>query len=70
MDSIPFIGDWQIAAFGIVDPFAEESFEFNNFKMQWKKGMPPHYEPLLYVQVDGKLRFIGRYIKQFQVNIS
>ena len=69
MNFPPFIDDYDIAAFGAVDPWGEESFQFNNFALHWRQGKLPHYKTLLYIQVDGEPRLIGRYIKEHQVNI-
>ena len=70
MNSPPFTGEFDIGELGVVDPWGEESFRFNDFVLRWREGMPPNYEKLLYVElVDGQSRLIGRYIKAHKVNI-
>lgn len=70
MNSPPFTGEYDVGELGVVDPSCEDSFTFNDFVLRWRQGMPPNYEKLLYVEVDGESRLIGRYIKQHKVNIS
>ena len=52
MNFAPFIDDYNITDFGVVDPWGEQSFQFNNFTMCWGQGKPPHYKTLLYDYLD------------------
>ena len=55
--------------FPIPDPHVNQHFEFNGYVHKWVKGLPPHYEPVLYVQVDDQPHLVGRYIESCKVRL-
>ena len=57
-----------LGSFPIPDPNVQEYFIFNDFTLFWGPGLPPHFEPVLYVTKHGRHpRMLGRYIASCKV---
>ena len=65
MTSPPFTGAFDVAQFPIIDPEACDEVSYNGFTLRLQRGVPPHYERLLYVEFSGQSKLIGRFIKDY-----
>ena len=56
-----------LAEFPVPDPWNTRQFRYNGYDLFWEDGLPPNYEPCLYVIVGHERFLIGRFIQSCQV---